>query len=140
MEPVPFRLSLTAATDDIDELGHVSNLVYLRWVLDAALAHSAAAGWDHAAYRTLGGVFVVRRHEIEYLAAVFDGDAIDVTTWVAEWRGVSCERRTSIRRARDGHEVARAATRWAFIEIATGRPRKIPDVLRVAFACDTPAP
>jgi acyl-CoA thioester hydrolase len=133
MDQPTYHLALTAASDDIDELGHVSNLVYLRWVLDAALAHSTAAGWDHAAYRALGGVFVVRRHEIEYLAAVFAGDAIEVVTWVAEWRGVTCQRHTSIRRGADRREVARAITRWAFIDLATGRPRKIPDELRGPF-------
>ena len=76
--PQRHALTITAAADDIDELGHVSNLVYLRWVLDAALAHSAAAGWDHAAYRRLGAVFVVRRHEIDYLAPVVAGDEVVV--------------------------------------------------------------
>jgi len=131
---VPHCLTVAATSGDIDELGHVSNLVYLQWVLDAALAHSEAVGWDHAAYRALGGVFVVRRHEIEYLAAVFAGDEVEVVTWVASWRGVSSERQTTIRRRRDEVEVARASTRWAFIDLASGRPRKIPDELRQAFA------
>ena len=126
-------LIVTAAADDIDELDHVSNLVYLRWVLDAALAHSAAAGWDHAAYRRLGAVFVVRRHEIDYLAPVVAGDRVEVTTWVDAWKLASCVRRTELRRVGDGTAVARAATTWAFIGLDGGRPRRIPDELRAPF-------
>ena len=65
-----FAIPILPAPDDIDELGHVSNLVYLRWVLEVALAHSRARGWDYAHYRALGAVFMVRRHEIDYVAQV----------------------------------------------------------------------
>jgi acyl-CoA thioester hydrolase len=117
---------------DIDELEHVSNLVYLRWVLEVALAHSAALGWDHAAYRSLGAVFVVRRHEIDYLASVVLGDEVRVTTWVDSWKQVSCMRKTELVRAKDGVVVARASTQWAFIDYA-GKPRRIPPELLAAF-------
>ena len=127
-------LELIAQPSDIDDLGHVSNLVYVRWVLEAALAHSAALGWDNAAYRALGAIFVVRRHEIDYLQQVLEGEQVTVTTWVESWKQVSTVRRTSLRRARDGAEVCRAATTWAFIDLASGRPRRIPDDLRALFA------
>ena len=35
----PFSIPVTALAADIDELGHVNNTVYLRWVLDVATAH-----------------------------------------------------------------------------------------------------
>lgn len=117
---------------DIDELDHVSNLVYLRWVLEVALSHSAALGWDHAAYRHLGAVFVVRRHEIDYLAQVVLGDEVRVTTWVESWKQVSCVRKTELARARDGAIVARASTTWAFIDYA-GKPKRIPAELITLF-------
>jgi acyl-CoA thioester hydrolase len=127
-------LELTAQPSDIDDLGHVSNVVYVRWILEVALAHSVALGWDSAAYRQLGATFVVRRHEIDYLQSVLEGDHVILSTWVESWKQVSTVRRTSIRRARDGVEVCRSATTWAFIDLATGRPRRITDELRRAFA------
>ena len=127
-----FELPIIATEADIDELGHVGNQVYLRWVLDAATAHSAARGWDHAAYRTLGGIFVVRRHELDYLAQVTVGQRVIATTWVDSWKAASCIRATEL--ARDGQVVARAATTWAFMSLASGRPQRIPDPLRAAFA------
>jgi acyl-CoA thioester hydrolase len=128
---VRYTLSITATSADIDELGHVSNQVYLRWVLDVAMAHSAARGWDHAAYRALGGIWVVRRHDIDYLAQVMLGEEVTASTWVDSWKLASYIRATEL--TRGGQLVARAATTWAFMAIATSRPQKIPDELRAAF-------
>ena len=126
------RLALRARPDDIDDLGHVSNLVYVRWVQEVATSHSAAVGWDHARYRGLGAIFVVRRHTIDYIAPVFEGDEVELVTWIAWWKGVSSERHTEVRRG--DAVVARAVTLWAFIDFETGKPRRIPDDIKAAFA------
>ena len=134
--PVPARFShpLVAAAADIDDLGHVSNLVYLRWVLEAATAHSVARGWSSAEYRALGAGWVVRRHELDYLAQVTLDQQLVAETWVDSWKGASCVRKTEI--FRDGVIVARAATTWAFMSFATGRPQRIADVVLDAFRAD----
>ncbi|MDI1483532.1 acyl-CoA thioesterase [Polyangium sp. y55x31] len=124
---------VVASPGDIDELGHVSNVVYVRWVQDAAKAHSEAVGWDRAAYQRAGAVFVVRRHEIDYLAPVFLDDRIEVRTHVAKFGAATCERKTRLVRVSDGVEVARAVTSWAFVAITTQRPTRIPQEIRDAF-------
>jgi acyl-CoA thioester hydrolase len=130
---VQHTIELVPAPEDIDDLGHVSNLVYARWILEVALAHSAAVGWDNAAYRRLGAIWVVRRHEIDYLSSVMPEQRVAVTTWVEALKGVSSIRRTSMRRISDNVEVCRGSSTWAFIDLATGKPRKVPDELRMAF-------
>jgi acyl-CoA thioester hydrolase len=127
-----YTMPITAGEADIDELGHVSNLVYLRWVLEVAMGHSRSLGWDHAQYRELGAVFVVRRHEIDYLGQVTSGQTLSAETWVDDWKLASCIRKTEL--IREGKVVARAATTWAMISFASGRPIKIPDELRAKFA------
>lgn len=129
---MPYRHLVTATAADIDELGHVSNLVYVRWVLDAALAHSAARGWDWPRYQAAGAVFVVRRHELDYVAQVRAGDAVAVETRVAAWKQASCVRATVL--TRGDAVVARAATTWAYVRWSDGRPLRIPDELRAEFA------
>lgn len=126
-----FSLPMTATAGDIDEVGHVSNLVYLRWVQDVATAHSQSLGWDMARYREFGAVFIVRRHEIDYVAQVLEGEQLVAETWVDDWRLASCTRKTEIKRG--AQVVARAATTWALISLASGRPQKIPDELRALF-------
>jgi len=129
--PERFSFPITAELADIDDLGHVSNLVYLRWVLEAATAHSTAHGWDLDAYRKLGNVWVVRRHELDYLGQVTVGQSLVAETWVDSWRAASCVRKTEL--IRDGHVVARGATTWAFMSLASGRPQRIPDQMLATF-------
>jgi acyl-CoA thioester hydrolase len=124
-------MPITAAEADIDALGHVSNLVYLRWVMEVAMEHSRARGWDYPEYLTFGAVFMVRRHEIDYLGQVTVGQTLSAETWVDEWRAASCIRKTEL--VRDGKVVSRAATTWALISIASGRPMRIPDEMRERF-------
>ena len=126
-------LPITAHADDIDELGHISNVVYVRWVLEVALSHSNAIGWDTDRWKALGAIVVVRRHEIDYLVPVLEGERIDLETWVDGWRAASLIRHTSMRRASDGVVMARAATTWAYIDTTTGRPRRIPEEVKIAF-------
>jgi len=126
-----FAIPITPEPADIDELGHVSNLVYLRWVQDVAMAHTQSLGWGFARYRALGAVFMVRRHEIDYVAQVTLGQALRAETWIDSWRMASCIRKTELRR--DGAIVARAATTWAMIGFASGRPQRIPDELVALF-------
>ena len=71
MEPPvknPYVVEITVCEDDIDAQNHVSNVRVLDWANRAAIAHSDALGFDMARYREIKGVFVVRRHEIDYYA------------------------------------------------------------------------
>lgn len=129
-----FRLELEVDPADIDELEHVSNLVYLRWVLEVAQAHSTAVGYDTKAYRELGAVFVVRRHEIEYRMPAVAGDRIVLETWIESWAAASSWRATRITRASDGVVLASARTRWAWVAWGSGRPQRIPAELEQRFA------
>jgi acyl-CoA thioester hydrolase len=135
---MPFLLRVRADPADIDGLGHVSNLVYLRWVLEAALAHSTAKGLDETAYKARGQGWVVRRHEIDYLRAAFAGDELVVETRVATVAAASSTRRTRI--LRDGELLARAATNWAYVDFRTGRPMRIPEEVKSLFELEPDEP
>lgn len=132
-ESPTFEQEIVAGRDVIDELEHVSNIAYVVWIQEAAKAHSAAVGWDTKAYFDIGAVFVVRRHEIEYLASIREGERVRVATWIEKWSAVTSERHTRIVRADSGAEVIRAKTLWAMIDFATGRPRRVPREIREAF-------
>ncbi len=133
MSAPEYRLEITAANEDVDVLGHISNLVFVRWILEVATAHSDARDWDHAAYLRLGAVWVVRKHEVEYLRSVYGGERIALVTWVDSWKNASCVRKTSIRRVEDDVEVARGSTLWAMVNAETGRPMRIDAGLRKSF-------
>jgi acyl-CoA thioester hydrolase len=134
LEAPRYRRELVARPEDIDELGHVSNITYVRWIQLAATEHSAALGWDTAAYRRLGAVFVVKRHEIEYRASAYADDRIELCTWVEWWRTASTMRRTEITRVTDRAVLVSSSTVWALVAFEGGRPRRIPDELRLPFS------
>lgn len=133
-EPEPssaFRTSFLVRPADIDALGHVNNLVWLRWVVDIAGEHSESVGLGLAAYRELGVLWVVRKHEIEYLGSAYDGETIDAATWISGARAATSTRRTTFRRS--GRLLAHATTTWALIQIATGRPTRITSELAARY-------
>jgi acyl-CoA thioester hydrolase len=128
-----FVEALVAPETDVDGLGHVSNVAYVRWVQEIAIAHSSAVGWDWDAYLRLGAAFVVRRHELDYLLPVFAGERVELVTSIASWSAATSVRRTRIVRD-DGRDALRAATTWALVSLETGRPRRIPPEIVEAFA------
>ena len=130
---MPYRQLVEVRPEDIDELGHAGNLVYVRWVLEAALAHSASVGLDWAAYLARREAWVVRSHEIQYLRPDHAGERLEVQTRVASMAAANSLRRTRILRASDGVELCRATTDWAFLDLDRGRPRRIPDDIRSRF-------
>ena len=50
----PFELAIAIEASDIDQLGHVNNVTYLRWVQDVAVAHWMSRA-PAASLRTLTG-------------------------------------------------------------------------------------
>jgi acyl-CoA thioester hydrolase len=129
-----FRLELVVGVEDVDMLGHASNIAFVRWIQDVAVAHSAAVGFDLEAYRRLGAVFVVVRHEVDYVRPALRGDVVEARTWISSVMAAKCHRATELTRTLDGQLLAKAVTTWGFVELATGRPRRIDEELRAAFA------
>jgi acyl-CoA thioester hydrolase len=129
--PERFEVRIPVGPGDIDELGHVNNVVYLRWVQDAAVAHwrAAATPTDQAAL-----VWVVTRHEIDYRRPALAGDAIIARTWIGGATRRSFERHTELLRAADGKLLARARTLWCPLDAVTLRPTDVSDTVRERFA------
>jgi acyl-CoA thioester hydrolase len=130
---MPHRISLSVGEADIDELGHASNLSLLRWVLEAAISHTSAVGLTPQDFRRRGQSFVVRRHTLDYLRSVYAGDGIVVETRVVTLRTASSDRETLVLHAGTGAPVAHARTLWAFVDLAAGRPMRIPADVRERF-------
>ena len=119
--------------EDIDRQGHVNNLRYLHWMIDAAVAHSSAQGWDTDRYVQEGASWVVRSHWIEYRQPCFEGEEIEVTTWVANMVKIRSLRKYRITRKSDDALLAVAKTNWVFVGTEHQVPRRIPEPLAHAF-------
>ena len=131
--PRVFRREILVQQADIDVQGHVNNLRYLAWMQDVAVAHSTAQGWPMERYAAQGAGWVVRSHSITYKRPAFLGEAITICTWIAGFSPRSSPRRYLFWRAADKSVLAEAETMWVYVDLATGRPTKVPDELRAAW-------
>ena len=126
----PFEKQITATEADIDELGHVNNAVWVRWIQDMATAHwYAVAPPAHVdAY-----IWVVIRHEIDYLRAAGPGETVTGRTWVPDPpKGARFDRHVEFTGA-DGKIRVRAKTTWAILDKATGKPLRVPPEVAAPF-------
>ncbi|GGE49276.1 4-hydroxybenzoyl-CoA thioesterase [Halopseudomonas oceani] len=126
--PTPFTQPITVMSDDIDELGHANNAVYVRWLERCAWRHSNALGLGLEEYRELDRAMAVVRHEIDYLASAYEGDELEMATWIISWDGkLRMTRHFQLCRKRDGLTLLRARTTFVCIELSTGRPKRMPE-------------
>ncbi len=113
------EITIVVTPADIDVMGHVNNVAYVRWVQEVAEAH-----WYARAPRDMQEqlLWVVLRHEIDYKHEAHLGDSIRACTWVGQATRARFERFTELRRVSDGKVLARARTVWCPIDAHTRRP------------------
>lgn len=131
-----YHHKIEVVSDDIDLQGHVNNLVYLKWMQDAAVAHSLEKGWGQEQYEQLRCGWVVRSHQIEYRWPAFEKDSLAIVTWVESFRRASCVRKYEVHRLSDQKVLAIAETNWAFLDLDKRIPAKVPPEIIVAFQAD----
>jgi acyl-CoA thioester hydrolase len=104
-----FEHPVTIKPTDIDEMNHVNNVVYLRYVQEIAELH-----WKtHAPISLQQEVaWVVVRHEIDYLS---------------EKKGATSFRHVELLNTQTKKIVAKAITTWCMLDRQTLRPKRIDD-------------
>lgn len=125
-----FRLAITVLEEHIDDLEHVNNIVYLKWVQEIAAAH-----WEHVASQALRNqcAWVVLRHEIDYVHSAIKDERIEAITWVESPVGLKQCRCTSIQRVDDRKVLAYAESTWCLLDPVTGRPKRISEEISNLF-------
>lgn len=116
-----YSINLKVNVDHIDSLDHVNNVQYLHWVQDIAEMHWAVLSTTDINSKY---VWVVLRHEIDYLQAAVLSDSIEIITWIGNTYGVKSERFVEIKK--DSKLLARAKTIWCLLDRVTMKPSKIP--------------
>ena len=113
-----FTQTFTARAQDIDELGHVNNAVWIRWVQEMATAHWRAAAAPEHVDRF---VWVVTQHEIDYRGNVGEGARVRGVTHIpGEPKGARFDRCVDFFDEAGKLLVAVRST-WAMLDRASGR-------------------
>lgn len=127
-----FEYPITIIESDIDQLGHVNNIIYLKWVQEIAIAH-----WNTVASEEMKEqyLWVVSRHEIDYLKSALLTSELIARTWVSEtYSGAKSERFVDIYDRATNQVYARVKTTWYLLDRHTKKPKRIePSMLAIFY-------
>ena len=119
------------AASDIDELGHVNNIVYLRYAQEIAIAH-----WRTRAAPEMVDAFVwvVTRHEVDYRVQLKLGDDVEVRTWVdTAPRGPTWARFVEVYKVGVEKPSAQIKSNWVLLDAQTRRLKRVPPDFAARF-------
>ncbi len=125
-----FAMTFTARAEQIDEMGHVNNAVWVNWMEEVATSH-----WKHDGrpQDVMAYAWVVTRHEIDYRGNVREGEEVEAVTEIREGpTGARFDRHITFSDA-SGKAIVKAKTTWAMVDRATGRLMRVPAEVAAPF-------
>jgi acyl-CoA thioester hydrolase len=128
-----FEYTRVVQEEDLDELEHVNNAVYLTYIEAAAREHAIREGFTLEGFKAQGVIPIVRSHTITYYKPAKRGDTLTVSTEVKEISGPKAVRHNQVRLADTKTLLVDAVTQWVWLDPQTMRPKRIPSVIREAF-------
>lgn len=139
IDPLRYTTRWPVRSYELDGNGHVNNAVYLNYAEQLTIEHAELSGFGKAWTQAHGGMWVIRRNEIDYLKPAGYGDMLELSVEVLLVRGVRGVRRTLIKSLPSGELLARVLTQWVWVRLSDGRPSRVPTELVEAAAPATKA-
>jgi len=126
--PSPFQCNIKILDHQTsNEVDHVNNIEYLKWIDKAAQLHCDSCGWTRDALLKKGVMWFVGRHEIDYRAEATSKDDLLLTTWVDDVRRVKSWRTTLIHSLGDTPRlICQCKTLWVLVNLETRRSTSVP--------------
>ncbi len=135
--PDPFAIELRVSKHHIDALGHTNNTHYLSWLQLCAWEHSKARGFSEQTMVKLDRAMVVRETRMQYLAATFCGDVLQIGDWITASDGkLRATREFQILRTKDQVCIMRARIDYICMRISSGKPTRMPTEFITAYTQD----
>ena len=139
--PAPFQCNIEILPhQSSNEVDHVNNIEYIRWIDKAAQLHCDATGWDRNKLLSHNIMWFVARHEIDYRAEATSQDTLLLSTWVEDVRRVKSWRSSVITRmGSDPTVVCTCRTLWVLVDLESRRPIAVPEQMAEDLQPITPA-
>jgi len=132
MYPKVFQINIKVTHNDIDFNGHVNNLKYLEWMIDAAMLHSKSVGFGPEKYKEIGSTWYAKSHYIEYKHPAYENDDLILKTWIEEVGKITSKRKYEI--IKNDKLLAFGESVWIYVDFQTHRPKRIPkDIIEKFF-------
>jgi len=129
-----YEYDVNVAVEDIDEMGHVNNSVYLKWVQAAVLEQ-----WYRLAPKeaVASHLWVALMHEIRYRHPAFLNDHVMVRVVLEKLHGARAFYRTVIHH---GDEVlAEVKSCWCCLDSGTKKPVRLArEIVALFLPSETP--
>lgn len=132
--PQAFTMRRTVEWSHLDPAGHVNNANYLAYLETCGVEAVAHFGWPMSRLKEAGIGVVARRYHIEYKQQAVMGDELAVTTYVSDVKRATAVRHYAIRRLSDDALMAQAYAVWVWVDLAAGRPIRVPADFLETFA------
>ena len=129
-----FQAMIRVGDDGVSRgVPHVNNAEYVRWIDQIAELATDAAGFTRAEMLAKHRMWFVARHEIDYRGEAFEHDELLVATWLLSWTRTTVHRATTVVNASRPRVICAATTRWAYVNLESRRPVRIPPDMQAAF-------
>ena len=129
-----YEYNLLVKDSEIDINKHVNNVVYIQWMQDAAVAHSAHLGFGKEMYEKLNTAWIVKSHQISYLRPALLNDEVIVYTYISKKERSEFTREYKIVNKSSNKVLANASTIWVYFDTVKNRVKKdVPEEIINAF-------
>ena len=134
---MPLTARIRVRTYELDSFGHVNNAVYLQYFEEARSEYLRQLGLSFDDFARTGTQFVITEARVRYLASARYGDELLVTGEISALGPASTLFTYLV--TRDDTLIAEGETRGAFLSATTGRPIRVPEPFKSAFATQNKA-
>mgnify|MGYP001442612579 FL=1 len=116
--------------NDLDDLNHVNNVVYIQWIQEIAKEH-----WEKLASNEIldNYYWVLLEHQIKYLYPALLDDKIKIKTYIDSTEEIKSSRIVEIYNNDTNRLLVNSRTIWCLINSKTNKPVRIPDEIRQVF-------
>ena len=121
---------ITVSKNDLDDLNHVNNVIYIHWVQEIAKEH-----WKSLVSNEIikNYYWVLLEHQIKYLNPALLNDKIMIKTYIEKNEGIRSNRIVEIYNRNNDKLLVKSKTIWCLINAKTNKPNRITDEIRKAF-------
>tara|TARA_B110000008_G_scaffold141380_1_gene143076 strand:- start:524 stop:913 length:390 start_codon:yes stop_codon:yes gene_type:complete len=122
---------ITVSKNDLDDLNHVNNVIYIHWVQEIAKKH-----WKSLVSNEIikNYFWILLEHQIKYLSPAFLNDKIRLKTYIEKTDGVKSNRIVEIYNKDTKKLLVTSKTTWCLINANTGKPNRITEEIKKAFS------
>ncbi len=132
------KLKVPESLNISEEIPHVNNAEYVRWIDRTAELATDAVGLTREMLLAAQRMWFVARHEIDYRGESFVGDDLLIATWISGFTRTTAVRRTVVHRPADEKRILDASTRWAYVNLETRKPARMEQDMLDRFPVVTP--